>query len=489
VSERRDGASSDGPIAPLYRRLPRGPHKLAPTEVAHHQRIRMHGAMVEAVAANGYARTSVKQVIGLAGVSRRAFYEQFTNKQECFLATFDLIAARGAKHATDAFRSTSGGVEERLRASYEVFTEGVAANPKGASLAILEAQTAGTVGLAHMRRAAAAFEQMLCRTFASAPDMQPLPVPVARAIVGGMHEALSVRLRTGRTEEISTLSEELLAWTMLFQTPSLSRLPETLAQHARIGEPGPMIAGFESGPRGGDLRERLLKSMLQLAAMDDYKGLSAPQVAEHAGVEPELFFDHFESKEDCFLAAFDELADELLLAASDPGLASGDWPAAVHRSIRELTCLLSDRPLYAHTIARIAPGAGRQVLERDFELARKIGALLTDGAPKNGSQLAGEGIAGALWHTIRCQVVSNQIHLLPAFADYLAYVAIAPYIGAESAADVVLEGVTGEAQRKPRSRGARAATGANAGTAPSARARSSRSRAVQRRRPARKDAR
>jgi TetR/AcrR family transcriptional regulator len=445
VSERRDGASSDGSIAPLYRRLPRGPHKLAPTEVAHHQRIRMHGAMVEAVAANGYARTSVKQVIGLAGVSRRAFYEQFSNKQECFLATFDLIAARGAKHATEAFRASSGDVEERLRASYEVLTEGVGANPKGASLAIVEAQTTGAVGLAHLRRAAAAFEQMLCRTFASDPHMQALPVPVARAIVGGMHEALAVRLRTGRTGEIPALSEEMLAWTMLFQAPSLGRLPETLAQHARAAEPSSLLGGFEGEPRGGNLRERLLKSMLQLAAMDDYKGLSAPQIAEHAGVAPELFFDHFESKEECFLAAFDDLAGELLLAAADPGLDSGDWPAAVHRSIREMMDLLAERPLYAHTIARIAPGAGKQALERDYDLARKIGSLLTDGAPKQThSELTDEGISGALWHTIRCQVVSNQIHLLPAFADYLAYVALTPFIGAEDAADVVLEGVARE---------------------------------------------
>ena len=108
-------------IAPLYQRLPRGPHHLGPTEVARHQRLRMHGAMVEAVAANDYASTSVKQVIGLAGVSRRAFYEQFANKEECFLATFDLIAARGVKRVTRAYRATDGDLEQRIRASVEEF--------------------------------------------------------------------------------------------------------------------------------------------------------------------------------------------------------------------------------------------------------------------------------------------------------------------------------------------------------------------------------
>ena len=116
MSERNSGGLGVArSIAPLYQRLPRGPHHLAPMEVARHQRLRMHGAMVEAVAANGYADTSVKQIIGLAGVSRRAFYEQFANKEECFLATFDLIAARSVKRVHDAYRATSGDLELRTQ--------------------------------------------------------------------------------------------------------------------------------------------------------------------------------------------------------------------------------------------------------------------------------------------------------------------------------------------------------------------------------------
>ena len=37
------------------------------------------------------AHTTVAHVIGLTGVSRRAFYEQFSNKEECFLATYDMV--------------------------------------------------------------------------------------------------------------------------------------------------------------------------------------------------------------------------------------------------------------------------------------------------------------------------------------------------------------------------------------------------------------
>src|ERR1700722_10630355 len=110
-------------IAPIYRRLPKGPHGIDPQEVAHHQRIRMHGAMIESVATHGYEETSVRHVIGLAGVSRRAFYEQFTNKEDCFMATFDLIVTRAVKRVNAAYQSSKGSLESRMRVAFASFAE------------------------------------------------------------------------------------------------------------------------------------------------------------------------------------------------------------------------------------------------------------------------------------------------------------------------------------------------------------------------------
>jgi AcrR family transcriptional regulator len=462
-------------IAPLYQRLPRGPHHLEPTEVERHQRLRMHGAMVEAVAASGYAHTSVKQIIGLAGVSRRAFYEQFANKEECFLATFDLIAARSVKRVHEAYRATSGDLELRIRAAVGEFTDEVESNAKGAGLAIVQAQTAGAPGLARLRRATGTFEQMLSSSFAHATDAGPLPAPIVRGIVGGMHEATAVRLRAGRPEEIPVLSEEIVQWTLLFHTASGERLSERLAERARLSS----LAGtHERRPRGlgerrsgagsaldawmppglrtvspiatasplaassseEELRERLRSSVLNLAVVDDYHELSAPQIAEEAGVPMEMFFELFASKEECFLAAFDDLSDELLEVAADPDLVSGDWARAVRHVVGELLTLLAARPLYAHIIASEAPSACAEALQRDYDLAQSIATLLTEGAPEPArNKLAVEGVAGAIWHTIRCQVTSRQIHLLPALSDYLAYIVLAPFIGADAAAEVVIE--------------------------------------------------
>jgi AcrR family transcriptional regulator len=73
-------------------KLPRGRHGLSRETVAQSQRERLLRAMAEAVAERGYAKTPVSEVLARAHVSRESFYEQFANKEECFLAAYDFAA-------------------------------------------------------------------------------------------------------------------------------------------------------------------------------------------------------------------------------------------------------------------------------------------------------------------------------------------------------------------------------------------------------------
>jgi AcrR family transcriptional regulator len=438
------GDARDAP-APLYERLPHGPHRLRPQDVTRNQRKRLHGAMVEAVAINGYEGTSVKQVVGLAGVSRRSFYEQFANKQECFLATFDLIAARGAGRVSAAYRAAGGETEERMQVAFGALGEAISSNWKSARFVILEAPKVGAPALLRLRRASATFEQMLSGCFEQASAASPLPVPVIRGIAGGLHAALSQCLREGTAETAPAVAEEMFRWTLLFQTPAARGLAERLAERARAAlAQGRKPAGAGTGraceDRRGE-RERLLDHALRLAIVEDYHELSAPQIADAAGVPVDAFFELFDGKHECFLAALDMLGEELIALASDPSLRSGDWPHAVRLTIRELMRYLAERPIYAQTIAGGSFAAGPDAIERNVRLAQSIAALLTEGAPATEarSPLLVQGVAGALSHTVRCQVASGQIQLLSVLSDYLTYIVLAPFVGAQEAATLVIE--------------------------------------------------
>jgi TetR/AcrR family transcriptional regulator len=440
--------SRSGQIAPLYQRLPHGPHRLEPGQVIQHQRTRMHGAMIEAVAANGYERTSVKQVVSLAGVSRRSFYEQFANKQECFLETFDLVATRGAWRVGAAYRAADGDLEERLKAAFGELGEALQTNWKSAGLVVVVAPTVGAPGMLRLRRATATFEQMLSGYFEQAPGASALPGPVIRGIAGGLHAAISDCLLEGSELEVPDLADEMLRWTLLFQTPEAERLTERLVQRARGALANERAAGGQGSgsgssgrrPSGHGARERLLEQALRLAVVEDYGELSAPQIADAANVPLDAFFELFDGKHACFLAALDMLGEELLSLTDDPDLRSAHWPRAVRRVIGDLLRYLAEHPIYAQTIAGGAFAAGPEAIEHNRRLAYAIARRLTEGAPERArSSLALGGVAGAIAHTVRCQVTSGQIQLLSVLSDYVSYIVLTPFIGADAAAALVSE--------------------------------------------------
>ncbi len=416
--------------APLYDRLPRGPHQLGPGEVAENQRLRMYGAMIEAVATSGYGRTSVKQVVTLAGVSRRAFYEQFANKQECFLATLDRIAVQAMSRIAAAYRSTEGPLEQRLGAALATFAEVVELDPKGSRLMLVDAPSAGPAGRERLTETLTAFERRFAASFARAADTAPLPEPVARAIVGGIRRATFVRLLEHRTDEMAGLVEHMLSWTLVFQTTGSSPL---VVRSRKLPVESPLD--------DEDACACVLRSALELSALEGYGNLTPMRIVNGAGVSIDTFFDLFDNMEACLLAALEKLGEEVRETVSDPGLtSSAEWPAAVRRTLDRLMGYFAARPAYTQTIATGVFAMGQRAVDLGAELACEVAARLTAGAPCAPlTGLAQEGIEGAIWHTIYCQTTRKGTDTLPALSDYLAYVVLTPFLGAEEAARIMTE--------------------------------------------------
>ena len=93
--------------------LPRGRHALSPREVRAAQRIRLLRAMIDEVAEHGFAATTAAGVYRRAGVSSRAFYENFSDVRECFLAAYD-ASVRVMQAAVRAPRPGDAG-EKRVK--------------------------------------------------------------------------------------------------------------------------------------------------------------------------------------------------------------------------------------------------------------------------------------------------------------------------------------------------------------------------------------
>src|SRR3954451_13636131 len=94
------------------------------------QRARMLEATARAVASKGYAKTTVADIVALAGVSRTTFYDHFADKEECFLETYAAGSRRLVAGVAAEVRAT-GAVDwpDRVRTGLSRYTEMVAPDP------------------------------------------------------------------------------------------------------------------------------------------------------------------------------------------------------------------------------------------------------------------------------------------------------------------------------------------------------------------------
>src|SRR5262249_22140037 len=84
-------------------RLRPGPSGLPRGQVTEIQRSRMLSAAVDAVEDVGYARMTVAEVIGRARVSRKTFYDVFSDREDCFLAAFEQAIEQSRAVAIEAY--------------------------------------------------------------------------------------------------------------------------------------------------------------------------------------------------------------------------------------------------------------------------------------------------------------------------------------------------------------------------------------------------
>src|SRR4051794_3037152 len=111
-------------------------------------------------------------------------------------------------------------------------------------------------------------------------------------------------------------------------------------------------------------RERILAATEQLVAERGCAGTSIERIAKRARVSSITFYDHFASKEEAFVAAFDRAVEETgaWLAQEAPG--GRPWPARVREGLRALLAAIATHPERATMCLIEAQKGGPQLLAR-----------------------------------------------------------------------------------------------------------------------------
>jgi AcrR family transcriptional regulator len=182
--------------------------------VTESQRNRIHQAMVEVVSARGYPETRVVDVIGVAGVSRKTFYELFESKEDCFLAAYDVLLGNLLADATEAFESNADGPwAERVAAGLGALLEHLAQHPDEARFAIVEVLAAGPKALARRDAALRQFSGFL--ESGRSESSVDLPGITSIAVIGGVNELLYSEILHGAAGRLPSRLPDLMFWVAL----------------------------------------------------------------------------------------------------------------------------------------------------------------------------------------------------------------------------------------------------------------------------------
>jgi len=244
----------------------------------------MLAAMAEEVAEHGESNVTVARVIARSGVSRRTFYELFSDRDECFLAAVDDGVARASRYVLDSY-DPSARWAERIRSTLTGLLSFLDVERGAGRLLIVGSLGAGVKAL---ERRECVLAQMIALVEEGGKERKSgsqLPPLTAEGIVGGVLSVLHSRLLQEDPGRLVALIGPLMGMIVL---PYLG----SAAARRELERPVPERVNRSRPANGNPLRAlemrvtyRTMRVLLAVGAMDGRGSHpSNRQVADGAGI-------------------------------------------------------------------------------------------------------------------------------------------------------------------------------------------------------------
>jgi AcrR family transcriptional regulator len=188
-------------------------------------------------------------------------------------------------------------------------------------------------------------------------------------------------------------------------------------------------------------RERLLAGMLRATAQLGYREVSVQDVLDRAGVSRPTFYEHFDNKEGCFLAAFDAAAARLRERLEVAGESGAGWRKRLRAALDEVLRFAAKEPDAAMSLIVDARAACPPALHRRDDLLDHFASCLdaqvrkeTGDGPKP-SAIAAAGIVGGIEALLYSRLNRGETDDLESLLPSLMYFAVLPYEGHDGASE------------------------------------------------------
>lgn len=212
--------------------------------------------------------------------------------------------------------------------------------------------------------------------------------------------------------------------------PELSRLPP-----GRHGLPREFVTHNQ--------RERLIAGLAEAVAENGYASTTIAHITRHAAVSRRTFYEHFASKDECFIAAYDVVMEELTRRIEEAFDQEDEWPQAVRAGIGAMLEFLTAEPHLARLSMVEALVAGPVMVDRyDAAIQGLVPYFEAGREGRSPEVLAGlspsteEALVGGMVSLISRRIFADRTAELESLLPDLVEFTLTPYLGSAEAAKV-----------------------------------------------------
>ena len=419
------------------------------------RRGRLTDAMIELCADRGYLNFSVADVATTAGVSSKTFYQLFNDKEDCLLAAYRAAAESLLGEVRPVEQDP--GWHRAAHSVLENLLDALQRRPEAGRLLLVEALAGGGAVRREREHVLGLFESRAQEFLDGASDdAETLDLP-ATALIGAVRALVSRELRGHSEENLPLLVEDLQKWIESYAVPagrarwSTGRQSTLPARAARPPGADKTIAAPERLPRGRHSlpaavvarshRDRILHGTAEVIADRGYAEATVSEIVTAARISREVFYEHFSSKQDAYLAAQQYATQQILETCTTAYFAGASWPERVWNALSALIDLLVANPQLAQLRLVECYAAGPVAIEQSEQLVRASTIFVQEGfnspTAKDVPAIAAHAVAGYIFEEFYTHISRGKLSELPRLLPRLVYVATAPFLGPVASIDAV----------------------------------------------------
>lgn len=440
------------------------------------ERDRIVAALIEVASERGYGETTIELVLERAGLDRPAFDRHFRGKYDCFLSAWQELNEECLEEMVRAYESREEWPDKLRAVAYQVI-EGLSHDPSRASFGV-EVLAAGDAARARRDMTMRVIASLIDAGRQQMDDPEAVPHTTAEALAGSAYGQIYSRVVRGAVEELPDLVPQLMSAAVMpylgveaamAELDNDSGTPERYGRviakkradksQRKSGSPAaedypPELARLPPGRHGlprefvtHNQRERLIAGIAEAVAEDGYSGTTIAHITRAAAVSRRTFYEHFSSKDECFVAAYDTVMAELQERVTAAFEESEEWPQAIKAGIDAMLEFLAAEPNLARLCMVEALVAGPAVVERYDAAIQSFVPYFKQGregrSPEVLSRLSEtteEALVGGMVSLISRRIIAGKAEDLEELLPDLVEFTLTPYLGSEEAAKIAKGG-------------------------------------------------